>query len=390
MSADKLSLEIAALEKQSGKAKNAVIKKVLLKKIDKLKVELEAITSAPVAKAKIQRAKTKISQMTPKEFADYIKKLSKDPKYSFLKGMSSDEIARDVKRTAKPVGWRFRGRENFKTPTKRDVKDNNNVYYENRRNRSDVSRSLRLETGGELEQYGTGGNVKAIERKVAEVNELIKYANNNKIEIIDQNSSWQTPMKYKPIKYSNGVLYVEYEELDLYKYKKGLGKEWKIVKDKVLKNRMEFDSPLNDIGRMFRKAVKQHKEYGYYAEGGGIADIHSKVLDYLAKHKFSISTFGKYNNNNIKVEDRNFGIEDQIAIEKIHPKILVSGSSNSNTWYIFFPKELAQGGGIDINELNMPVIRTQFEDEDYEFEDGGEITANERMQSLKNYPKLKF
>jgi hypothetical protein len=154
MSADKLSLEIAALEKQSGKAKNAVIKKVLLKKIDKLKVELEAITSAPVAKAKIQRAKTKISQMTPKEFADYIKKLSKDPKYSFLKGMSSDEIARDVKRTAKPVGWRFRGRENFKTPTKRDVKDNNNVYYENRRNRSDVSRSLRLEEGGELASKG--------------------------------------------------------------------------------------------------------------------------------------------------------------------------------------------------------------------------------------------
>ena len=57
---------------------------------------------------------------------------------------------------------------------------------------------------------------------------------------------------------------------------------------------------------------------------------------------------------------------------------------------IFKKDKMANGGGVDINELNMPVIRTQFEDEDYEFEDGGEVTANERMQSLKNYPKLKF
>lgn len=33
----------------------------------------------------------------------------------------------------------------------------------------------------------------------------------------------------------------------------------------------------------------------------------------------------------------------------------------------------AKGGGIDINELNMPVIRTQFEDEEYEFKDGGGV-----------------
>jgi hypothetical protein len=252
MSADKLSLEIAALEKQSSKAKNAVIKKVLLKKIDKLKVELEAITSAPVAKAKIQRAKTKISQMTPKEFADYIKKLSKDPKYSFLKGMSSDEIARDVKRTAKPVGWRFRGRENFKTPTKRDVKDNNNVYYENRRNRSDVSRSLRLKEGGAVQLIA-------------------------------------------PITF------------DIY-----------------------------DGDKLVYKTKSINKASDYRVTNG--------------KHLSIIAT-----------------------------------DSKGNTKKIY-----ADGGGIDINELNMPVIRTQFEDEDYEFEDGGEVTANERMQSLKNYPKLKF
>ena len=298
MSADKLSLEIAALEKQSSKAKNAVIKKVLLKKIDKLKVELEAITSAPVAKAKIQRAKTKISQMSPKEFADYIKKLSKDPKYSFLKGMSSDEIARDVKRTAKPVGWRFRGRQNFKTPTKRDVKDNNNVYYENRRNRSDVSRSLRLETGG-----GVGDKIVA----------------------------------------PNGYVF-----------------------SKVGSHRAEQ--------KVKRMGVEYITLYSFGGSQGtaGASNIFISEKDYdKIKGIIGVSNSKKA----IKGDNHIFSRGENKKVDSVFRSI---------------EQKYAEGGGIDINELNMPVIRTQFEDEDYEFEDGGEVTANERMQSLKNYPKLKF
>jgi hypothetical protein len=73
-------------------------------------------------------------------------------------------------------------------------------------------------------------------------------------------------------------------------------------------------------------------------------NTHSEVLDYLAKHKFNISAFGK-DGNSIKVDDKNFGIKDQNAIEKINPKILISGSSNSPIWYIFMNK-YANGGGV--------------------------------------------
>jgi hypothetical protein len=129
-----------------------------------------------------------------------------------------------------------------------------------------------MELGNNNEKLATGGNVKSIEKKVAEVNELIKYANDNKIEVVDESGTWQAPMKYKPIKYSNGVLYIEYDELDLYKHNKGQGTFRKTVKDKVLKRDMQFDNPLNDIAKMYRKAVKHHKEYGYYATGGGVGD----------------------------------------------------------------------------------------------------------------------
>jgi hypothetical protein len=55
---------------------------------------------------------------------------------------------------------------------------------------------------------------------------------------------------------------------------------------------------------------------------------------------------------------------------------------------IILNKTMAEGGYL--NEIDIPVIRTQFEEEDYEFEKGGEITDQERKESLKNYPKLKF
>jgi hypothetical protein len=106
-------------------------------------------------------------------------------------------------------------------------------------------------------KFGKGGNVSSIEKKVAEVNRLIELANEKGISVVDSSSTWQSPMKYKPIRYSNGVLYVEYDELDLYKYNRTGVSNWVTKKDKVLKRDMQFDNPLNDIAKMYRKALKE-------------------------------------------------------------------------------------------------------------------------------------
>ena len=68
--------------------------------------------------------------------------------------------------------------------------------------------------------FMAGGNVNAIEKKVAEVNELIEMGNKNNVSVKDTSSTWQSPMKYKPFVYKNGILYENYEELDLYLYSK--------------------------------------------------------------------------------------------------------------------------------------------------------------------------
>jgi hypothetical protein len=135
--------------------------------------------------------------------------------------------------------------------------------------------------GGKDNEYRKGGNIPSIEKRVAEVNEMIKKGNELGIEVINESITWQSPMKYKPFKYSNGVLYEEYEELDLYKYNKGKGKVWITFKNKVLKDNIQFDSPLNDVAKMYRKALKHYEKYGYYADGGGIDENDIKQGDYV-------------------------------------------------------------------------------------------------------------
>jgi hypothetical protein len=148
MKSEKLSTEIAALQRKQKETKNAVAKKALTAKIDRLKKELDEITTSAQAKTALAKAQSKIREMSQKDFGEFIKKLSAKSEYSFLKGMSKSKIKDDIMRVAKPVGWRFRGRDNAKKPTKRDIKEGNNVYYEGRVNRSDVSRTVRLGQGG--------------------------------------------------------------------------------------------------------------------------------------------------------------------------------------------------------------------------------------------------
>lgn len=74
-------------------------------------------------------------------------KLSKDKKYDFLKDMSKDSIEKDIKRDAKPVGWRFKGKFNYKKPSEAEIKKgvkNGTVYSEKRPERSDVSKKRKL------------------------------------------------------------------------------------------------------------------------------------------------------------------------------------------------------------------------------------------------------
>lgn len=87
------------------------------------------------------------------KFKDLMKRLTDTGKYDFLKGMSKEDVERDMQRLAKPMGWRFRGKGNYKNPNRAEIKagiKTGKVYYETRPERSDVSKTVRLAKGSTI------------------------------------------------------------------------------------------------------------------------------------------------------------------------------------------------------------------------------------------------
>jgi hypothetical protein len=140
------------------------------------------------------------------------------------------------------------------------------------------------------ENYAKGGNVPTIEKRVVEVNALIKEGNEKGVEVIDESTTWEAPMRYNLLKYTNGVLYVSFEKLDLYKYNKGRGTEYNKESYKIGKNEMGMSmfkgnaqtEALTEIARMYRKAINSFNKYGY-ADGGMMAkggELYKDITSY--------------------------------------------------------------------------------------------------------------
>jgi len=114
-------------------------------------------------------------------------------------------------------------------------------------------------------------NVPAIERRVEEINDMIRFAKLHKLEVVDKSGSWQAPMKYELLKYSKGILYVTFETLDLYKYNREGKRSYKKESYKVgrkdtsyyYKENESIKVSLTDIARMYRARINQFKKYGY-------------------------------------------------------------------------------------------------------------------------------
>jgi hypothetical protein len=188
-----------------------------------------------------------------------------------------------------------------------------------------------------------GGNIPTIERKVDEVNRLIKLGNDNDIEVVDNSSTWQSPMKYKPIKYSNGVLYVEYRELDLYSYLKGRGEKYEVKKEKTTKNDDSYGFGagvtqryvLNDIAKMYRKALKVN---GITYEDGG-------EMDDMQSAKSSARTNIDY--DDVVKDAIEYAGSEWLTMTKLQKDELISDMYEQRKQNI---SSFAQGGKIDLSE----------------------------------------
>lgn len=152
MDIQQITDKIATMQRAIKTATTVVLKNKLKSKIAELKEDLRNanVPTTKLAKS-LLGSQRKVANYTKAEFKSAIRTLSKRAEYSFLKRYTIKEIEDDRERYAKPVGWRFKGRNNIKKPTAKELaigKARGTVYYESRPNRSDVVRPVKLADGG--------------------------------------------------------------------------------------------------------------------------------------------------------------------------------------------------------------------------------------------------
>jgi hypothetical protein len=159
----------------------------------------------------------------------------------------------------------------------------------------------KFEEGGQLEmEYAGGGKIETkIQKKVDEINDLIKKAidsDGDPLMVVDTTGTWEEPMQYKPIIYKNGRLYIEYFE----------PYSGKTEKEVVNKSNIDLDGypTLLNIAKMYRKALK---EKGISYAGGGSTEVgyfkNEIDNDYISEiNKY----FNKWNNIKTEKDSENF------------------------------------------------------------------------------------
>ena len=161
--------EIALLERKLKSAKTNREKIVLAKELKDLKSKLTTTQK----KETLPTQRRKIRMLSSAEFNELIARLKQNPEYSFLKSMGKKKIEDDYRVVGKPVGWRIKGKDNYKVPSKKFRAENPDlVYFENRINRSDVRKPNRLEQGGMMAR---GGGVDDIREKFEKTTMEVKF-----------------------------------------------------------------------------------------------------------------------------------------------------------------------------------------------------------------------
>jgi hypothetical protein len=360
---------------KSEKAKAALQSKI--KEInDTLKkgTSFKDLTAKQVANAKLASRK-KFLEMSKKDFNAVIRTLAKKSEYAFLKNMSRPEIERDIKRKAKPVGWRFKGRGDYRTPTAaqaRKGRANGTVYYENRPNKSDVSQSKQLAKGGMLEHGLQMGDT------------IVGYGLGDGTVVVDGHSGMAT------VNLNTGERFKQ-------KMKDGGGVTPMSLADiKAMRDaEYDYDPNIDDSDLEDDKIVRYYfEEEAQYAEkGGGISSMKYAIIVTNTNNPYDnqsrVALVGRKGDavimlsalqiaakaapldyKIVELKEKGGGIKG--AAKRGAEKAKEAGDDVADWAFNFDPKKKYNDGGeVNINDLDLPVHYTMFEDEMYEYGQGG-------------------
>lgn len=271
--------DIAVLERKLKEAKTNREKIVLAKELKDLKSKLSTTQKQDT----LPTQRRKIRMLSSADFNELIARLKQRPEYSFLKSMGKKKIADDYRVVGKPVGWRIKGKDNYKVPSKRFRAENpDDVYYENRTNRSDVRRPNRLEQGGMMAKGGYVSKGEMVWKKLND-NEKLDFLYKNftpeitpRTQEILRGKAWNFLPKNVKIKFESKYANVE-------DYATG----GMMVKENILK---EDDCVWNVIGKklVVDKVTKDEYYLSGFGQIGASPFSKSKVNSYIKSGEWTL------------------------------------------------------------------------------------------------------
>jgi predicted ABC-type ATPase len=369
MDIQKISNDIATLKRAVKSAATASLKDKLKKKVASLtQVLKDANIPAKKLAMALLGAKRKVASYTTAEFNEVIKRLSYKAEYSFLKGLTKPEIKDDLERYAKNPGWRFKGRGNFKTPTKNDLINDmgkptskRKTYYESRSNRSDVTKPVKLATGGGV-----------LDLKAQKFLDTIRVSDRS-IELKDitvdatPSGNWRVYHKGKSLMRVNGDLLNE-ETITKYglehyqEMAKGgaIGDNVHIMDEKSLMNKKSgviigedgtfwLVKTLSGVGLVKKSKVKVIEDF---ATGGGVRNTE--------KYYVWSNALGKY----VKIQgeqnlDKLYEELSKIEITSFPKKVTYDPIKEKEIFLKYEANKMETGGGVGEENKEMVLNNTQ-------------------------------
>lgn len=360
MDTQKITDKIATLQRAIKTSPTQILTEKLKGKISELKQVLKDsnISTTKLATSLLGSQK-KLAGYSKEEFNGALKRLSARDEYSFLKGMSKGKVKDDLKRFAKPVGWRFKGRNNIKKPNAKELaigKKNGTVYYEDRRDRSDVVRPAKLKTGGSIDDRAS---------KTANIKRYLSEFPNNA-------TSWAQATDELPTLNRRIGDYIDDYKGDKFVSNGGeLPNDTRTTPSKRNTNHkkaiLKYLPKLND--KDFNEFYDDHKNWfdKKYAKGGGVGDNQLNVVfsrkDVFEKAKDFYENESAFYPADVNDEFRTFvfDIENGEAdVTEYYLNEELEGTELDG-YYFEIADKMAKGGGVGANEDVQAVEKLYME-----------------------------
>ena len=362
--------EVAEQKVEIKKAIKAV-KSVKSTKVEK-KEAIEKVEKKVRERKEVSVKRTRRSKKIKKIMTDLDKLIEGNKKLKTKYIGKGVDLKKDASRSAKPFGYRFAGKHDYRVPTKAQIKAgkaNGKVVYEGRANRSDVypNRAAKLAKGGQInmdkhiwEGWTVGSFIEELD---------LDFRYHPKFKSRDEVKKWAMENQPYYKKYIPEVVDYYWEKSQSRQFADGgmMGNKYTLAEAKKM---LDAEKSNNESFSWFVPDVDYEgedydQEYGVHLSDKGLLELADEI------YKKGGKTSSEWDEK-MKTAKDTLAFLKKEAENNPSPKMKKSVSDFEEYIKKLNQNKYSKGG-------KTPVIRTQFEEEEFEYAKGGVVGTYQLM-----------